>query len=280
MTLAIAWVRNLKGSKELVFASDSRLNGGVRWDQCPKMLTLPRSDCAICFAGTTHYTYPLIVQLSFAVSSYNRSQQRAMDLFELKGHIKRIFNSLQDAIYFNQSSYIKREDELKDAEFIFGGYSWREKRFAFWRVKYNTGKRAFEFEAPKLIGNYGVIAFAGDWLAEGRNRLVANLIKKNGKKYFSDETNPGFDMEPFEALSELLHDNRKDMNCTIGGPPQVIKVYEHMNCRPVGVYWSTSDKVTRTLLGRTLLDYEDCDCWFLDPLNIAPPQNETSEIKK
>ena len=38
MSIVVAWIRKVNNCEELVFISDSRLSGGQRWDQCPKMI--------------------------------------------------------------------------------------------------------------------------------------------------------------------------------------------------------------------------------------------------
>ena len=53
MTVVIAWVRTIQHCEELIFVSDSRLNDWRNFDVCPKIITLPRNDCAIAFAGDT-----------------------------------------------------------------------------------------------------------------------------------------------------------------------------------------------------------------------------------
>jgi len=58
MTLSLAWIRSVGNVQELVMATDSRLRRGRAWDVAPKILTLPRTDCAICFAGDTDDAYP------------------------------------------------------------------------------------------------------------------------------------------------------------------------------------------------------------------------------
>jgi hypothetical protein len=64
MTIAAAWTRRIHSCNELVFVADSRLSGGARtFDYCAKILTLPRSDCAIAFAGSTDNAYPMMHQL-------------------------------------------------------------------------------------------------------------------------------------------------------------------------------------------------------------------------
>jgi hypothetical protein len=52
MTLAMVWLRTVGDQDELDFASDSRLSDGSDWNCCPKLLLLPRADCAIAFAGS------------------------------------------------------------------------------------------------------------------------------------------------------------------------------------------------------------------------------------
>ncbi|HFR0242879.1 TPA: hypothetical protein ACHTZ3_004104, partial [Escherichia coli] len=64
MTIAAAWVRTLRNCKELIVVSDSRLNGGMKMDCGQKIITLPRSDAFICFAGDTSWAYPLMHQVA------------------------------------------------------------------------------------------------------------------------------------------------------------------------------------------------------------------------
>jgi len=158
MTLAIAWVRTVKGCQELLFASDSRLCGGMRWDQCPKIMTLPRTDCAIAFAGETFYTYPLMLQLCNAISSYTRSQNGAMDIHDLRGHALKVFNSMCLEIH-NASD----PDENKDIEILFGGYSWVRKKFSIWNFHYEVSERKIAYRTSRKSNGIDHVIFAGDW---------------------------------------------------------------------------------------------------------------------
>lgn len=99
MTLAIAWVRSVGDTKELLMAADSRLRMGRAWDCGPRILTLPRSDSAICFAGDTHDAYPLMIQMANAIASYPPSRSRSMDLCDMKGHTVRVFNHMREQIH-------------------------------------------------------------------------------------------------------------------------------------------------------------------------------------
>ena len=262
MTISIAWVRNVGGCEELLIASDSRLCGGIRWDQCPKITTLPRSDTAICFAGSSFYTYPLMSQLAFAIDSYNRSKDRAMDIHDLRGHTLNIFNKLQASIRVEWP--INKRDEL----FILGGYSWVQKKFSLWKIHYSINptepkQDKFVFASPAGFKNFGSIIFAGDKAEEARKRLINLLQQKYGNDFSKTENKFHWDWEPFEVIRDMLRESGPDD--TIGGPPQLVKVYQHMTCKPIGVNWKYEGKEIKTLLGRTLLEYENCDFWFLDP---------------
>lgn len=99
MTVAAAWIRKFRDVEELVFVSDSRLSGGARtFDYCPKILTLPRTDCAIAFAGDTDDAYPLMHQLALAIQAFQPLQSRAMDLNELRPHAVKIFDSMSSSV--------------------------------------------------------------------------------------------------------------------------------------------------------------------------------------
>jgi len=52
-----------------------------------------------------------------------------------------------------------------------------------------------------------------------------------------------------------------DPNGTIGGPPQLIRVTQHMNTRPLCVRSKDED----TLFGRPLFEYENTHYWIVDP---------------
>jgi hypothetical protein len=258
MTLNIAWVRTTsKNSEELVFASDSRVSGGRRIDCVPKILSLPRNDCAICFAGGTDFAYPLMLQLALAIESHFKSRTRGMDIHLLRKHTLNVFNSMVDSIH-NYTDGM----QIPDAAFIVGGYSWLYKAFDLWAIRYNLKTRAFEDHDARSVEKYGKLVVAGDRSKDALDRLMKLLHVRN----HSSRTKPAnrkFDMEPFEVLRDVLRESKPADS--VGGPPQVMKVYQHLNCRPVAVYWPSKKSGQVTLLGRTLLDYEQTDYFVLDP---------------
>ena len=259
MTLAVAWVRKLlDGGEELIVAADSRLSGGRRLDCCPKIMTLPRSDSVICFAGDTDFAYPLMLQLYLAIDAHSPSKDRSMDIHEMMKHALKVFNSMRDSVH----SY-SRGMEIPETSFILGGYSWVKKSFSIWLIHYKAKEMRFACRpAGKWIGNFEKIIFAGDFAQEGQNRLI-KLLKERYKLTAFGSESKGLDFEPFEVLRDILRESKPDDS--VGGPPQVVKVYQHMNTRPIAVYWPNKESKKVSLLGRPLLEYENTDYWILDP---------------
>lgn len=266
MTIAAAWVRKVHNCEELIFISDSRLCGGHRWDECPKMTVLPGDNSALAFAGDTDYAYPMMMQIRQAMSGYRRIETRAMDVVDINGHLMKHANHLMKSVYDQADP-----DYLPDNEFLFGGYSWIEKKFKIWRYYYKKHEREFAKDGQEhRILSYinGNIAIIGDQKENYKQELKNLLFLKYGKDANAN-LNVYLDMEPFEALCKLLKTTTKRE--TIGGAPQMIKVYQYMSSCPVGVYWPIKNDTfsNRTLLGRKLFDYEDTDFWFIDPETLV-----------
>ncbi|MFI5091108.1 MAG: hypothetical protein ACHP7P_13715 [Terriglobales bacterium] len=237
-------------------ASDSRLRFGCAWDCGPKVLLMPRSDVAICFAGDTFYAYPLMLQLSSAIAHYGKSRSRALDVFDLKGHTLRVFNKMRSLISDLPSG--RESPDPPDTRFILGGYSWKKKKFAIWVLHFNAYSKAFVFHpvTPWRASGRKQVAIEGDHVPEAKKLLIEKL-RAAGKI-----SSGGFDMEPFEVLRDMI---RSGDYPSIGGPPQLVKIYEHMNVVPYGVYWPNRESGEVTMLGRPLLAYETPERRILDP---------------
>lgn len=70
------------------------------------------------------------------------------------------------------------------------------------------------------------------------------------------------DFEPFEVLRDII---KQEICEHIGGPPQLVKIYEYMNCIPYAIYWPNAASGQVTLFGRNLLSYEKTRYIVLDP---------------
>lgn len=256
MTLSIAWVRSVGATEELVVATDSRLRFGSAWDCCPKILELPRTDCLLCFAGLTRYAYPLMLQAENALGLHPKSRTRAFDLNETRSYVLEVFNSMRDFISDPPST---GEHEEPDAAFLFGGFDWRSQTFLLWELYFDPAHDRFAFRTAKLwegIDGNRKIFFIGDETDQAKERLLLRL-EDQGKMQAG-----GFDMEPFEVLRDMLRDG---VAPEIGGPPQLAKVYKHLNVLRLGVFWPSREEERIAVNGRLLLPYEKPHFPILDP---------------
>lgn len=250
MTLAIAWVgKRSDGREDLYFASDSRTRGGMIIDATPKIVVPVRGDCALCFAGDTAATYPLMLHIEQAISAHAPAKDRNLDLKELKSHLLRVCTDIVSSVKEKPLPL-----EPSDVQFIFGGYSWREKDFCVWTFYYEKKEKKFRARPTKNFHRrLFKAAFIGDWASIYRQFLVRALNQ--------NENGPAVDREPLTILSCLLKKAKPDD--TIGGAPQVVRVGSHMNTRPFCVKWGGQPRPY--LFGRQLFEYENCDYWTIDP---------------
>ncbi len=254
MTLAMAWVGKRKdGLSHLYIASDSRTRGGMVFDFCPKILTLPRSDCAICFAGDTAATYPLMLQLSSAISAHLPAKDRSLDIRTLKPHLLRVFTDIINNIK-NPMSPI----EPDDVQFIFCGYSWISKSFEIWTIYYSKKDKKFAARpAINMHAMMGQVAFIGDVARDARAKFITRLNSYAGEKP------EHFEFEPFKVLRDMLRSAGRD--ASIGGAPQLVRIAEHMNTKVLGVKWAEKEQRFITIMGRRIFDYENTDNFTIDP---------------
>ncbi|MFO0641543.1 MAG: hypothetical protein U0183_20135 [Polyangiaceae bacterium] len=284
MTVLIAWTRSLGTYEELLFCSDSRNRGDGRvFDYCPKLMLLPRSDCVVGYAGYTGNAYPLMLQLANAISAFEPARERIMDVGKLVTHLLKVL----DAVVSSISDAVPIMQFPTDFQLLFGGYSWIEKRFRIWKIVYEVRNRRFVAHSARfpalplhtgaalrwsgvaMPDSIGQVAFAGD-KAQAAKRALSSLVGDGSSCRHDRAGRAQLDLEPFMVVRDLLlgahvHD-------TIGGPPQVVKVYAHHNAAPVAVWWPSSGRdpstVRRFLLGRPLLDYEQYGPWALDPYSF------------
>jgi hypothetical protein len=274
MTVAFAWTRTLsKQTEELIFVTDSRYRGGDHnFDVCPKILTLPRSDCAICFAGATIHALPMMLQVSEAIRSFDRARRRSLDIAPLKSHIIKVFDSMSEDIV-KSLAVANASDTIPEARFLFGGYSWINKTFEIWEIfyqksqgcfeeraagwlTYSANKKTYELKSTKSSESLGRIAFIGDQGYAAYLLLIERLRSVEGELH-------KLDWQPFEVVRDMLRNSSHSE--TIGGAPQVVKVYQYMRTDPIGVFWPQKKDGRVTLEGRKCLSYERLGRWILDP---------------
>jgi hypothetical protein len=274
MTLAIAWTRRIRDCEELIVCSDSRLSGGRNIDCGQKILPLPRSDSFICCAGETDFTYPLTHLASSAISDYERARDRSLDILDLKGHITRV---LTEALSHITSPLPAMRCPSANTEFLFGGYSWVNKRFFIWRIKYSPADGRFvAYNSSSWFSGRTQICIGGDWKPTATKRLVQHLHEKFHAWPQSDVA-VTLNWEPFEILRDLLRENVDGQDSSIGGPPQIVKIYQHLNSKAIGVYWPNRASGRVAIAGRSPLGYEKPACWILDPDSLRTSHPYFSE---
>ena len=282
MTLTIAWERKLNETTELVIVSDSRLRSGMAWDTCPKLLTTARGDICFGFAGDTMYAYPFLLQAIHHISLHRASRIRDLDLYEVKGHIERLF----EGMLVNRSDFPKGQGtpDLPETQIVLAGYSWKRKEFVLFEWYWDQSLSKFAWKKSRGLRIEGVsnhIAILGDpaMTDADRTRLgkehaqylpgekdvkkiaakrIATLVKQRQSK----PEYHGLNMEPFEVLCEIITEK---VSPHVAGPPQMIKMYQSCSSQVVGVLWNFEERQAIAVNGRPLLPYERLECPVIDP---------------
>lgn len=291
MTLTMAWIRDVGDYEELVFCSDSRLRFGCAWDSCQKVFPLPRGDCAIAFAGDTQFAYPFIHTAINAVSLHRGSSRRQVDLFTAKSFLLNAINAMLSEI--RDLPIGQDQFDEPNLRMVFGGYCWKKKKFAIWKFEFNPGEREFrvrKIRAWKDFGKKRTLLVLGDPNASPSalkraartgetpvtieedvealaKRELIKMLETRGKK---DST--GLDMEPFEILRDIIKAN---MSPHVGGAPQLVKVYQHLNAQAFGVRWPGSGGRV-AVLGRLLPHGEKMHVPILNPTTLRIEKQDES----
>lgn len=257
MTLCIAWIRQDGDEQELVMATDSRLTGGERWDYGVKLFELPRPDCLLCFAGGTDRAYPLILNTITSIKFDNFLASPYTDIGNVLEHLTDLFTAL---VYEIKQSVEDLHEARAIAEFLFGGWSWKNKEFGIWRLYYEPKLEAFTHESIDP-GDPRAIAFLGDDVEDARELFRQRL--QDVDKLFS-----GFyDMEPLQVLTQM---SRSDPDFgSIGGALQIAKVYQSGTSEFFGVMWPSLDGGQPHLLGRPVPEHDLPSVRLLDPDTAA-----------
>jgi hypothetical protein len=240
----------------------------------------------------------MMMQLGLAIEAFPKIARGAHEVSRVKKHALKVLNAMIPQI---QTTVTNAPDWLTQpgAEFIFGGYNWRRKEFQMWNLRYeNQGqfvarpsmywgyvleekrfnkKVTYPNPARKDSIPIGPIAFAGDQSLTAIALLEAKMLDKfrRRKKAFY------FDMEPFEVVRDMLRDPSR--SATIGGAPQIVRVFQYLRAAPFAVYWPDKQSGIPFLQGRPILPYEGIDKQVIDPdtleeENVEPRAKTESDV--
>jgi len=255
MTLCAAWIRNGTEGQELVFATDSRLRGGEAWDSGVKLFDLGREDCLLCFAGDTRRAYPLILHGLNSARFNTDWRNPRLDITDVLALLCRTFTDLCRTIDELLPGY-SIHTVSAEAEFLFGGWSWRENHFGVWRVFYSQSASGFTQEAWHTDNPARVIIFLGDEVPSAEE-LLENELKTNRK-----QLRGALDMEPLQVVAQMSRDHSQQ---SIGGALQVAKVYASGHNEFFGILWPSSSNGEPYFMGRKLNVYDAPPMRFIDP---------------
>jgi hypothetical protein len=254
MTLVVVFRRRVADRYELVFGSDSRLSGGQYNDQAQKIFQLPRNDALFAFAGNTQYAYPLLMQLLRSIESFPPSADGRLRLSKAKGHILRVFQQSYSGIHSLPIGEKYPSDP--DNYFLFGGYDWVSSSFPVWMLSFDVSEHRFVFR-PVMRGSS--FYFIGDD-NQARNRAIAETNRMLGER---NKTTDDINYEPLEVLGGIIRD---PLFPSIGGAPQVGKVYQYLKTQLFQVKWESGDSADVChIAGRPLLPTERCSWPIFDP---------------
>jgi hypothetical protein len=274
MTIGVAWTRQGTNGEELWLATDSRLSGdGLVWDDCPKLVPLPRRDAVAGFSGSTLQAYPLLLQTGNAMSAYRAARDGTLEFLAMVGHVERVINAMMQRLRVDSAvqgaqdgrpEFASRGDTL-----VIGGYSRLANSMSLRALQYDGQSSRWQFRSPSSDPEWGVLRVFGD--TTSRNRFLRQLSSMLHARRQAGTDRP-LNFEPLEVMAAMLRmpesslqplpSNRRPT--TIGGAPQVVRLLAGAAATPVAVRWTDSTGVADYLLGRRSFGYERLDVPLLD----------------
>jgi hypothetical protein len=274
MTLVAVWVRQVTSEEQLVVASDSRLSFGARWDCCPKIFSLRRNDAVLAFCGDTVFAYPILLQLSNAILNYGKALSREIDITDLRPHFIKVIESMRSQVTdFPTGTHGVDPTNFK---LVFAGYSTKFRSFKAWSLYFDKASGKFNHRRLSLHNKRTKgtkpFLFIGDHVSHATRRLYSNLAARRKL------TAGRLDMEPLEVLVDMIESPQYD---TIGGPPQLVKVYPYANVLPINVLWPRENPQFIAHFGRPLLGYEGSRyaCLDLNDLMLLAPYEAYERLR-
>lgn len=232
MTLCVSWIREANNTEELIFATDSTLTGGERWDNGIKLFELPRKDCLLCFAGNTLRAYPLVLNLVSSIRFDKHLEAPATNISEVLVYISELFTSLIKTIV----KEVENQDihELRGgAKFLFGGWDWHQGVFRTWKLYYSKDAEGFLFdELTNDNTKTRFYTFLGDAdiEKEARDRFNKLLFEE-------EKMDLKLDVEPMYILRDIALD---ESIREVGGSLQIAKIYKSNKTEFFGILWPSS----------------------------------------
>jgi hypothetical protein len=242
MTLVLSWVRPSGAGDVMYVASDSQLAGGGRWSFGPKIVPLPRPDAVIAWEGDTQWAYPLALQASNAIASYEPHRSRRLSLTLTAHHIRRILEvALQQA-----DADAHQNHPVSAASLLIAGHC-VDKGFVRYRYRFGVDAQG----VPRCTLWQDKLAYTRMGSARvPADRLVATEVPIPPGKSTPLRRFRVHNMEPLWVLRRLLDDAEPE----VGGPIQLVRIDRHGEVTAIAIRRATGEL---TVLGRELAVYEN-----------------------
>ncbi len=269
MTIGVAWISGHTGSQQLWVATDSRLSDDEYiWDDCPKIMPLPRRDTIAAFSGDTAQAYPLMLQCSNSISSYSAAHDGTLEFLGVVAHLQRVMNSMMGHVYPDpRLSVVASERPFSSYgdTIVLGGFSRRRNGLVIRALHYQSDEKQWRFEQVRSrmgAGRQRIMKIFGDSRARNRfSYLLSKHLRENG----THGLDVPLSLEPLNVLASFLRlpegrtDHTWPMNerpSTIGGAPQVVHLYPGAQATPLAVHWEACKDPGVFVMGRRAFDYE------------------------
>ncbi|MDQ0744535.1 hypothetical protein QFZ62_001843 [Clavibacter sp. B3I6] len=205
-----------------------------------------------------------MLQMINGINYFPPSRDRHTDISVARHVAIDVFNAMRAKI---ANHYLgKNGPGDPEVQFIFGGYSSRSQDFKIWTLHYDAHIDHFTFrparswkgqERSRSSRSTKVISWIGDAPAvEEAKQLLVNKLRSAEKL-----TNGGFDMEPFEVLRDIIRSKNHE---SVGGAPQLAKVYRSSQTQQFAIKWPDSEG-SYYAAGREEMPYEHFALPSLDP---------------
>jgi hypothetical protein len=244
MTLCIGWIRSVGQSEEVCLIADSCFSGGQQFLAAPKLFPLNRNDCAIACAGYTGYSFPIVEHIMRSIEINQKLRDRASDISDM---IHTIVDIANKCLYEEQDIQLT-EDGSPEFSMIVAGYSWKLKRPYFKIISYDKNSKQMYAKDTQTIKGKPVAVIGDSNEINAVRKKIFDLLEHDLVPQGGD-----FDMQPLEVLMEYITNPQKR---SIGGRPQMLKIYPFMKLLPVGFLHTNKEGKVLSYYGRPLLKYE------------------------
>jgi hypothetical protein len=242
MTLCIGWIRTVGQVEEVCLIADSCFTGGGQFLAAPKLFPLNRNDCAIACAGYTGYSFPIVEHIMRSIEINQKLRDRACDISDM---IHAIVDIANKCLYEERDIQVT-DDGSPEFSMIVAGYSWKFQRAYLKIISYDKqSKQMYAKDTQTIKGK--PVAVIGDQINAVRKKIF-DLLERD-----SVPQNGDFDMQPLEVLMEYITNPKIR---SIGGYPQMLKIYPFMNLLPIGFLHMNEGEKVISYYGRLLLKYE------------------------